>query len=161
MRPTLVRSAAVAGVLALSPLTFAATPVFASVASDGVVACEDDSSAARVKKGATKAEEPPLYAAKDAKKYGVIKDVANLPLGSTTIDTVFHVITGTGRDGRRPQAVLGALVEDQMDVLNDSFAGTTAPRRRGHRVPLRPHGRQLRRRTTGGSTWPRARASTR
>ena len=30
MRPTLVRSAAVAGVLALAPLTFAATPAFAS-----------------------------------------------------------------------------------------------------------------------------------
>jgi Pregnancy-associated plasma protein-A len=126
MRPTLVRTAAVAGVLALSPLTFAATPVFASVASDGVVACEDDSSAARVKKGATKAEEPPLYAAKDAKKYGVIKDVANLPLGSVTIDTVFHVITGSdATDADR--ARLGTLVEDQMDVLNDSFAGTTAP----------------------------------
>ena len=138
MRPTLVRSAAVAGVLALSPLTFAATPVFASVASDGVVACEDDSSAARVKKGATKAEEPPLYAAKDAKKYGVIKDVANLPLGSVTIDTVFHVITGSDATDadRSASRHPGRGPDGRPQRLLRRHDG---PRRRGHRVPLRPH----------------------
>lgn len=127
MRPTrLVRSAAVAGILSLSPLTFAVTPVFAAVASDGVVECEEDSSAARVKAGAKGAEEPALYPAKDAKKYGVIKDLPQLPAGSVEIETVFHVITGSSAS-EADRARLGTMVEAQMDVLNDSFTGTTAP----------------------------------
>ncbi|WP_107774281.1 zinc metalloprotease [Nocardioides sediminis] len=129
MRTRLVRSAAVAGVLSLTPLTLAVTPVFAAVASDGVVACEegsDHSSAARVRKDHPLAKEPALYPAKDAKKYGVIKDLPSLPNGSVRIETVFHVITGSdATDAHRTR--LGTLVEEQMDVLNDSFAGTTAP----------------------------------
>src|SRR5687768_14056364 len=127
MRPTrLVRATAVAGVLALSPLTFAVPPVFAAVASDGVVACEEDSSAARVKEGADNAQEPPLYASQDAWKYGVIKDLPQLPAGSVEIETVFHVITGTDATSAERRR-LGRLVEDQMEVLNESFSGTTAP----------------------------------
>jgi hypothetical protein len=128
MRPTLVRSAAIAGVLALSPLTFAATPVFAAVASDGVVACEDDadhSSGARIKKDHPLAKEPALYPAKDAKKYGLIDDLPTLADGSVTIDTVFHVIVAEGTSaGERTR--LTTLVQDQMDVLNAAFSGTTS-----------------------------------
>ena len=128
MRPTrLVRSAAAAGVLSLAPLTFAVTPVFASVASDGVAVCEDGaSSAARVKAGHSLAKEPALYGEKQAKQYGLIKDLPSLAAGSVTIDTVFHVITATDVSSAR-QTQLQTMVTDQVEVLNESFSGSTAP----------------------------------
>src|SRR3954454_21750499 len=98
MRPTrLVRTAAVTSILALSPLTFAVTPVFAGVMADGSAACADGSSAARVKEGAT-AKEPALYSPNDAKKYGLMKDLPTLPAASVHIETLFHVITAPTPD---------------------------------------------------------------
>ncbi len=125
MRPTrLLRSAAAAGVLSLVPLTFAATPALASVASDGTVACEDGTSGARVAKGAS-AKEPALYGPNDAKKYGVIKDLPQLAAGSVNVETVFHVITGSDAT-QADRDRLGTLVQAQMEVLNDSYSGATA-----------------------------------
>lgn len=130
MRPTrLVRTAAVSSILALSPLTFAVTPVFAAVASDGAsngaIPCTDDSSAARVAKGA-KAQEPALYPAAKATEFAQLADAPQLAPGSVTIDTVFHVLTDhtlTRQESRRMEGMIAA----QMDVLNQSFGGTTAP----------------------------------
>jgi hypothetical protein len=130
MRPTrLVRTAAVSSILALSPLTFAVTPAFAAVASDGysngAIPCADASSAARVAKGA-KAQEPALYPAAKASEFAQLADAPQLAPGSVTIDTVFHVLTDhtlTRQESRRMEGMIAA----QMDVLNQSFAGTTAP----------------------------------
>ena len=126
MRSTsLLRSAAVAGVLSLAPLGFAATPAVAGVAFDGPVACDTGSSAARVKAGAN-VQEPALYSEKQAKQYGVIKDLPSLDPGSVTIDTVFHVITDsepTAADRTR----LTSMVDAQIDVLNDAYSGATSP----------------------------------
>ena len=123
--PRLLRSAVVAGVLALTPLSLAATgPASAVVASDGAAACVD--SAARVKAGATAAQEPALYPASDANKYGLIKDLPQLPAGSVRIETVFHVITGSDAT-KADRSRLGKLVQAQMKVLNDSYSGATAP----------------------------------
>ena len=127
MRSTrLVRSVAAAGVLALAPLTFAVAPANASLASDGTAACEGGSSAARVRAGAADAQEPALYAASDAWKYGVIKDLPQMDAGSVHIETVFHVITGTDAT-KADRSRLGRLVDAQMKVLNDAYSGVTSP----------------------------------
>lgn len=89
--------------------------------SPGAAECEEGS-AARVGKGAT-AQEPALYAAKDAKKYGVITDSPRLADGSVRIETVFHVITDDApTDAER--ARMEGMIAAQMTVLNDAFAGT-------------------------------------
>ncbi len=93
-------------------------------ASAAVHACADDSSTARVMKGVT-AKEPALYAVKDAKKCGVIKDLKTLPPGSVTIRTVFHVITATTPSPAR-EAELRTMVAAQLDVLNVAYSGGTA-----------------------------------
>jgi hypothetical protein len=131
MRTTsrLTRAAALAGALVLSSATMAATPALATAAaSPGVLACDEPAghagSAARVKKGATAAE-PALYAKKDAKKYGVIKDAPQMAAGSVTIDTVFHVISAEDPTAAE-RTRMRTMVEEQMEVLNDSFAGATA-----------------------------------
>ena len=127
MRHTrLARAAAVTSILALSPLTFAVSPVFAAVASDAGAGCaEEDSSAARVKKGAT-AKEPALYSPNEANQYGLITDLPTLADGSVDIETVFHVITAADPTAAQ-RTRLETMVADQMDVLNDAFSGTTAP----------------------------------
>lgn len=94
-------------------------------ASPGVVQCQDAPDQARVKEGA-KAHEPALYAKSDAKKYGVIKDSPRMPNGSVTIDTVFHVISETAPTEAQ-RARLQTMIDAQIDVLNDSYGGLTAP----------------------------------
>lgn len=123
-------SALAATAFAASTLTGAA-PIVSAAASPGVEACEDGdehadehSSGARRAFGAT-AEEPPLYPAKDAPKYGVLPDAPTLPMGSVTIDTVFHVLVDaepTRAERKRTEQMIAA----QMEVLNDSFTGSTA-----------------------------------
>lgn len=129
MRPTrFARTAAVTGILALSPLTFAVTPAFAAFAGGDGAGCADadkgETSAARVKKGA-KAQEPALYSSARAEEFAQLADASTLAPGSVTIDTVVHVIsdhTLTRRESGRWER----LVEAQMQVLNDSFSGATA-----------------------------------
>ncbi|QIX25977.1 zinc metalloprotease [Nocardioides sp. JQ2195] len=103
----------------------ATATVSAAQASPGVQACEQVPDQARVKEGATVAE-PALYAKKDAKKYGVIKDSPRMPNGSVTIDTVFHVISET-QPSATDQARLETMIDAQVDVLNASYSGATAP----------------------------------
>ncbi len=125
MRPlTLVRVGALAATAVLigSGTTGAAPTAAAKTSSAGVEDCTP--SAARQKPGAT-AKEPKLYPAKDAKKYGVIKDAPRMANGSVTIETVFHVVTeeplSAAERARKEQ-----MIADQVTVLNDSFSGATA-----------------------------------
>lgn len=125
MRSTsLVRAAALAGCLALTSATVAAAPALSVVASEGAAACEETPSAARVRSEA-KVDEPELYPAKKAEEYAELADAPQLAPGSVNVDTVFHVISDheLSRPERRR---MERMVEDQMAVLNDSFAGATA-----------------------------------
>ncbi|KQY63520.1 MULTISPECIES: zinc metalloprotease [unclassified Nocardioides] len=97
----------------------------AVASSPGVQQCDERPDQARVKEGAT-VKEPALYAKSDAKKYGVIKDSPRMPNGSVTIDTVFHVISETAPTAEQ-QTRLETMIDDQVDVLNASYGGTTAP----------------------------------
>lgn len=126
---SLRRTAAVlsAATLASTGLVSAAPiAVLAQAASPGVAACDDhegESSGARAKKGAH-AQEPALYKSKDAKKYGVIKDAPYLGDGAVTVETVFHVITEEPLTSAQ-RADYRNRIDDQVDVLNDSFADET------------------------------------
>lgn len=129
MRPsTALRGIALAAMaVALSTTAPAATgaPVATGAgASAGAAECVEPSGA-RVKAGAAAAE-PALYPARDAKKYGVVKDSPRMADGSVQIRTVFHVISAEPLSAAE-RARKEAMVLDQVDVLNDSFAGTTAP----------------------------------
>lgn len=124
MRLRTTLAAVATSALAATTLTGAA-PVTA--ASPGVEACEehdDHLSGARVTEGAHAAE-PPLYAKKDANKYGVLPDAPTMADGSVTIETVFHVLSAApltpAERTRREQ-----MIDAQMDVLNDAFSGATA-----------------------------------
>ncbi len=92
--------------------------------SPAVQACVDDglaSSAARVADGSS-AKEPKLYPDNEAKAYGALRSSPLLDAGSVTIRTVFHVISD---DAPTPedQTRLTTMISDQMDVLNDAYAG--------------------------------------
>lgn len=102
------------------PLSTSETPA----ASADLVRCLAESGA-RVRKGA-KGAEPALYAARDAKKYGLIKDLPQLPAGSVNIPTVFHMISDHALT-RAEKTRWKTMVKAQMVVLNDSYAGRTAP----------------------------------
>ena len=133
MRPTrLLRTAALAGSLALTATAFTATaavPVAAgAAASPAVDECLDGGaagSAARERPGAS-AKEPKLYTENQAKQYGVIPDRPTLPAGSVTVDTVFHVISATDPSPARV-ARMETMIADQIDVLNAAYGGETAP----------------------------------
>ncbi len=110
---------------AASGAVASAAPV---TASPGVEACEPDGhghSTARVKEGAT-AKEPALYSQNEAKAYGVIKDSPRLANGSVTVPTVFHLISDHPLTAAET-ARFNTMIADQMEVLNDSFSGATAP----------------------------------
>ncbi|PVG82909.1 zinc metalloprotease [Nocardioides gansuensis] len=126
-RSPLTRTAALAGVFVIASTALAAVPASALVpaGSAAVEACADDSSAARVKAGA-KGAEPALYSAKKADEFAELADSPTLPAGSVTVPTVFHVISEAPLS-RRESARKQKMVEDQMEVLNDSFAGLTGP----------------------------------
>lgn len=115
---SIVVAAGLAGLAA--PTAVTAAPA----SSPAVVECEDATSGARAKAGST-AQEPPLYPAKDAKKYGVIPDLPSLAAGSVTIDTVFHVVTDTVPT-KAERSRTERMIAAQMDVLNAAFAGSTA-----------------------------------
>ena len=128
MRPTrLLRSAAVAGSLALTATTLAATAAVPATATASPAAqeCRDSGSAARVREGAT-AKEPKLYPDNQANQYGLITDLPTLPAGSVHIETIFHVITATAPTSAERTRLQG-MVDAQMQVLNDSYSGATAP----------------------------------
>ncbi|HEY7272791.1 MAG TPA: zinc metalloprotease [Actinoplanes sp.] len=124
LRRWLVTTAATAAV-ATGAVTGAVQATTSGIASAGAAACAPRAGAARVQPGAT-AQEPELYSKNEANAYGVIKDSPRLPNGSVTVPTVFHMVSdhpfSTAEKNRWT-----TLIAAQMTVLNDSYAGRTAP----------------------------------
>jgi hypothetical protein len=83
--------------------------------------CHDDGSVARVR--GKKADEPKQDP--NAKAYGQIKTHPMMPAGSVTIPTVFHMISDHDVTPTE-QSRWEDLVDAQVQVLNDSYSGTTA-----------------------------------
>lgn len=133
------RLLAAAGVLSLTSL--ALTPVAATAVVDvdhasssasartSVGVCDphghDGASAARVRKG-SRAEEPKGWDAGEGGKYSSIPSAPLLAPGSVQVDTRFHVITASDASAEE-QARLSQMVTDQMEVLNQAYAGQTQP----------------------------------
>ena len=97
----------------------------ATGATSAVVACEPDLAAARVMNGAAGGE-PKLFPDNEAKAYGVLPDKPTMPSGSVTVETVVHSISDHQLSAAE-KARKEAMIKAQMDVLNASFAGKTAP----------------------------------
>lgn len=123
----------VLGAIALAASTFAlsapATVSAAGTPSPAVAECDPatgGASAARVRDDAKDAKEPALYSKNEANAYGVIPDAPLMAAGSVTVPTVFHVVS---KETLTPAAKsrMETMIADQVDVLNDSFSGTTAP----------------------------------
>ena len=124
------RLAALAAVIATAVLAGeAATSVgiaAARRASPAVAACAGTfGDVARVKAGAT-AKEPEPYPKNQANAYGVLDDRPTLPAGSVDIPVVFHMISDHENTAAE-QARWETMIAAQMQVINDSFAGATAP----------------------------------
>jgi hypothetical protein len=125
MRSHLARRAASAAALALSLGTVglvgpAASPVASATSDDRL--CADAHDAARARPGAK--AEPNAVSAVQAARLGNPQERPMLPVGSVDVDTVFHVITAEAlSDAQR--ARLEGMIDAQVDVLNESFAGAT------------------------------------
>lgn len=91
-------------------------------------ACTDVGSAggAEARVADPHAHEPRLYPDNEAKAYGVLPDAATLPSGSVTVPTVFNLISDHELSATE-KARWEGMIDDQMEVLNDSFSGATAP----------------------------------
>lgn len=63
---------------------------------------------------------------KDAPAVGYVPDAPRLADGSVTIETVYHSISDHELSAAE-KARMTTLIEDQMDVLNASYSGETAP----------------------------------
>jgi hypothetical protein len=125
-RIRLAALAAAAAALAGSGAMVPAGPGVAAASSTPAVrACLQGGAQARVRQGA-QVSEPALYSPNEAKKYGVIKDFPRMPNGSVTIPTIFHVIRGTTPTPAE-RSRLTTMIQRQMQVLNDSYAGRTGP----------------------------------
>ncbi|MFI5897839.1 zinc metalloprotease [Actinoplanes sp. NPDC051513] len=111
----------------LAVLTAVAVAATASgpVAAVPVARAACAGSGARVAEGAT-AQEPALYPDNEANAYGVIKDSPRLPNGSVTVPTVFHMISDHPLSAAQTSRFT-TMITAQMTVLNDSYAGRTAP----------------------------------
>lgn len=96
--------------------------------SSAAAECEEGGSfadLARVRDGSA-VEEPKLFPDNEAKAYGLLPDLPRLPDGSVTVETVFHSISDHVLSAEEKNR-MEAMIEDQIDVLNESFAGETAP----------------------------------
>ncbi|WP_299447372.1 zinc metalloprotease [uncultured Phycicoccus sp.] len=117
-----------AGLVAAAALTGStAAATAAGTPSPAVLECDPalGASGARVADGAAAAE-PKLYPDNEAKAYGVIKDAPRMADGSVFIDTVFHVLSDHALTGAE-RTRMDTMIADQVEVLNDSFAGRTSP----------------------------------
>ncbi|PKH42020.1 Pregnancy-associated plasma protein-A [Nocardioides alpinus] len=121
--------------MALAATTLSATaavPATASGASPQAAACEDGHSdhaaEARVRKGSKKLE--PAAFAGTGEEYAVLADSATLAGGSVTIPTYFHVVLPEAEEanGSAAEDRLRTLVDRQVAVLNEAFAGRTKKR---------------------------------
>jgi hypothetical protein len=128
-RSTSLRLGVVASLVALAMLAGEAAGGVSAASADSaaydLVSCPGGAPAlARVRAGA-KAQEPELYPKNQANAYGVLEDRPTLPNGSVRIPTVFHMISDH-ENTPAEQARWESLIAAQMQVLNDSFAGTTS-----------------------------------
>jgi len=127
LKPTLRWTAVAATAASVVALATSSTAVGAAAShpSPGAGQCSTAPDLARVRAGGT-ATEPELYSANEANAYGVIKDAPRLPNGSVHIPTVFHVVSDHTLSVAE-KARWERLIAAQMTVLNDSYAGRTAP----------------------------------
>jgi hypothetical protein len=116
---TVLALAASAALISLS-----VAPVGAVVAAgDGAVTCDDDSSASVARVRSKNATEPPQDP--NAKAYGAIKTHELMAPGSVTVPTRFNLISDHVLT-RAEQRRWTSMVEAQMEVLNDSFDGSSS-----------------------------------
>lgn len=116
-------TAASFGLLGASDMSTASTAVAGTSGTATTSTCVG--SPARVKAGAA-AQEPKLFQDSEANAYGVVKPSPLLPAGSVHIPTIFHVISDyplSAAEKLRYETMISA----QLQVLNDSYAGRTAP----------------------------------
>ncbi len=135
LRNTHARLALLGTVAAAALVVSGSTPVVSAAPADSgaasspaVAECDEGegfADVARVRDGSA-AKEPKLFPDNEAKAYGLLPDLPRLPNGSVTIQTVFHSISDHELSATE-KARFETMIEDQMEVLNDSFAGTTAP----------------------------------
>lgn len=120
----LVAAASLAG---SAPQLGAATspPEPATRASAAVRDCPPANSAARAKPGAALAE-PDVTRGSKANAYGTLKAYPLLAPGSVTIPVIFHSISDHAQSAAE-KARTERLISAQLKVLNDSYAGRTAP----------------------------------
>ncbi|KGN39170.1 zinc metalloprotease [Knoellia subterranea] len=122
------------GVIALAASSFAASApatVGASAApSPAVAECDPTTgatSAARIRDDHKHtSKEPALYNKSEANAYGVLPNRPLMAAGSVTIPTIFHVLSKEPLDAAATTR-MNTMIADQVDVLNDSFSGITAP----------------------------------
>lgn len=127
----LLRSVVVTGSMALAATTLSATaavPATALTPSPQVAACADAHGAeasARVREGSKKLE-PALFEGK-GDQYLSLTDAGTLAAGSVTVPTYFHVVLPAAEQGNGTAAEdrLTTLVNAQVDVLNEAYAGRT------------------------------------
>jgi hypothetical protein len=126
LRPAIVGAAA-AALLASGAASGAVSAAPTGEASAGAAACEPGSllsTAARVADGAT-VKEPKLHPDNEAKAYGLLPDADYLGDGQVTVSTVFHSVSDQPLTAAEKERMT-TMIEDQMEVLNASFSGTTA-----------------------------------
>jgi hypothetical protein len=127
-----LRGLVVAGSMALAATALSATAAVPATAlttssSPQVSACEDGHSGAaanaRVRKGA-KQVEPKMFKG-TGDEYMKLDDAATLAAGGVTIPTYFHVVlpASEATNGTAAEDRLTGLVDAQVDVLNNSYAG--------------------------------------
>ncbi|MDT0187236.1 zinc metalloprotease [Microbacterium sp. ARD31] len=127
----LLRSVVVTGSMALAATTLSATaavPATALAPSPQAAACADDhseSASARVREG-SKQLEPQLFAGQ-GDQYLSLADASTLAAGAVTVPTYFHVVLPAAEQGNGSAAEdrLTSLVNAQVDVLNEAYAGRT------------------------------------
>ncbi len=123
--------------MALAATTLSATaavPATAVGASPGVKACagshSDAAANARVPKGSKKAEPQPFKGT--GEEYASLANAATLPTGSVTVPTYFHVVLPAAEQANGISAAetrLTSLVNSQVSVLNEAYAGRVATRK--------------------------------
>lgn len=118
--------------MALAATTLSATaavPATALGSSPQAAACEDARSgaaaSARVRKG-SKQLEPKLFAGSGA-QYAELDNAATLAATSVTVPTYFHVVLPAAEEnnGSTEETRLENLVNSQVSVLNEAYAGRT------------------------------------
>lgn len=132
-----LRGLVVAGSMALAATTLSATaavPATALTLSPGAKACADSHSGAaanaRVRKGSKKAEPQPFKGT--GEEYANLTNATTLAAGSVAVPTYFHVVLPAAEQADGISAAetrLTTLVNNQVSVLNEAYAGRASTRK--------------------------------